>query len=123
ESGGQVWSERFDRAGDDAFALQEAVAQAAAAQIAPAIDAIYLRRSLGRPAEELSAYELYLRSVHLERAFTREAMQEGIAAAMLAVEREPGFAPALAFGSLLWGLVLLNGWADDPAAATQQALE
>jgi hypothetical protein len=63
----QVWAERFDGAADDAFDLQDQVALATAAQVAPAIDAVETHRALDRPIEELSPHELFLRATHLRR--------------------------------------------------------
>ena len=119
----QVWAERFDGDADDVFELQDRVATAAAAQIAPSIDAAETRRTLGRPTEDLTAYELYLRALHLQRAFTLEALQEALAALDLALARDPNFAAALAFASLLHSLILLNAWTDDPAATAERARE
>jgi len=121
-SGAQVWAERFDGAAGDVFDLQEQVAIAAAAQIAPSIETADIRRALARPTQDLTAYELYLRAVHLQRAFTREALEEGIAAVDLALDRDPHFAPALAFASLLHSLLVLCAWADDPAETRTRAL-
>jgi adenylate cyclase len=117
----QIWAERIDGAADDAFELQDRVALVAAAQIAPSIDAAETHRTLSRPIDELSAHELFLRAAHLQRAFTLEGMQEALAALDLAVARDPNFGGALAFASLLHSLILLNGWADDPAATAGAA--
>ncbi len=119
----QVWAERFDGAADDAFGLQDRAAAAAAAGVMSAIDAAETRRALALPPDQLSAYELFLRAVHLERVFTREALEEGVQLLELAAARDPGFGPALAFAALLRSLLLLNGWVDDPAETTRQALD
>ena len=121
--GTQVWAERFDGAADDAFGLQDRAAAAAAAGVMNAIGAVETRRALALPPDQLSAGQLFLRAVHLERAFTREAMEEGIALLEMAVARDPTFGQAPAFAALLHSLLLLNGWADDPERTTRQAID
>jgi adenylate cyclase len=122
KAGRQLWAERFDGSLEDVFALQEQIGVAAAAQITPAIEMSYARRAIARPTSDLSAYELYLRAAHREREFTRAAFEDGIASLNLAIERDPNFTIALAYASLMHSLLLLNGWADDPAATSQTAL-
>jgi TolB-like protein len=119
----QIWAERFDGAAEDAFGLQDRAAAAAAAGVMNAVDAAETRRVLALPPGQLSAYELFLRAVHLERVFTREALQEGTALLELAIARDPNFGPALAFAALTNSLMVMNGWADDADAITRKSLE
>ena len=121
--GAQIWAERFDGSADDAFALQDRAAAAAAAGVMNAIDAVETRRVLALPPDQLSPYELFLRAVHLERVFTREALEEGTALLELATARDPTFGPALAFAALTNSLIVMNGWADDAEEATRRALD
>lgn len=68
ESGRRVWSETLDRAGDDAFALQDEVTALVASTVGEAVGEEQARAIDGKPDEVLDAYELMLRGLqHLHR--------------------------------------------------------
>jgi adenylate cyclase len=59
--GNHIWGERFDRALEDIFALQDEITLAVAMAIGPAVDEAEQHRALRRPPENLSAWEAYHR--------------------------------------------------------------
>ncbi len=105
QSGFDVWSDRFDRELDDAFAIQDEIAQA----IAEALSATLLPEVVvtGTAGVGGAAYELYLRG---RFALNRRTEPELLAASGFfaeAVAREPGLAVAhagLAEAQLLLGV-------------------
>src|SRR6202047_2771900 len=60
-TGAHLWADRFDGSLEDVFDLQERVARSAAGGIEPALQAAETARSAGRPTDDLTAYDLYLR--------------------------------------------------------------
>jgi TolB-like protein len=122
-AGAQIWSERFNGAPDDIFALQDAVAIAVAGQIAPSIHAAEMRRLSGRPTQDLGAYELYLRAYQHAQMNTHKALEEAIALLDEAMRRDPAYAIALAFAGFCHAITLAYGWADAPREAVGKAVD
>jgi adenylate cyclase len=60
--GTYVWADRFDGSLEDVFELQDKVAISVAGVIEPALQAAEAARSAGRPTNDLTAYDLYLRA-------------------------------------------------------------
>src|SRR5215212_1294929 len=72
DSGAHVWAERYDRAIEDVFAVQEEIAQSIVATVAQRVfDAgeIAARR---RPPQDIRAYDLLLKGMRLSDTFTPE---------------------------------------------------
>jgi adenylate cyclase len=61
-SGTHLWADRFDGSLDDIFELQDQVASSVAGVIEPALQTAETVRSAGRPTNDLTAYDLYLRA-------------------------------------------------------------
>jgi TolB-like protein len=76
-TGVQLWAERYDRALEHVFAVQEELALAIVAAIAPQIEAFEFRRVRGARLGNLNAYELAMRA----RDSARQADKEATAAA------------------------------------------
>ena len=121
EAGAQIWSERFEGALDDVFALQDEVANAVAAHIEPTIHAADLRRGDARPTEDLGAYDLYLRAWQRWREFNRASLHSAIIFLEQAVARDSTFAGAWALLAHLYGRELVYGWTDDRERTAQKA--
>ncbi|MGB9644298.1 MAG: adenylate/guanylate cyclase domain-containing protein [Stellaceae bacterium] len=56
-----LWADRFDGSLEDVFELQDKVASSVVGVIEPALQAAETARSVGRPTNDLTAYDLYLR--------------------------------------------------------------
>ena len=121
--GEQLWSERFDGTLEDVFALQDTVANAAASQIEPNIEAAEIRRARARPTEDSGAYELWLRGLHLLRSFGRETSQEACALFDKAIARDPDYAVALGCASFVHALLPVMGFSDDEQDDRRAALD
>src|SRR5437899_10685714 len=61
-SGTHLWADRFDGSLEDVFDLQDNVASSVAGVIQPALQAAETARSAGRPTNDLTASDLYLRA-------------------------------------------------------------
>jgi adenylate cyclase len=62
-TGTHLWADRFDGSLEDVFELQDKVAISVAGVIEPALQAAETARSAGRPTNDLTAYDLYLRAL------------------------------------------------------------
>lgn len=118
----QVWIERFEGQMEDVFALQDTVANAVAAQISPVVEAAEVRRSSMRPTADLGAYDLYLRALESQRAWTRDGILQSIRLLDEAIARDPDYGLALAFAARCHGTLSIQ-WCDDPAKSRERALE
>jgi adenylate cyclase len=68
ETGNHIWADRYDRAGEDVFAIQDEITEALGIAINPAVSEAELRRSLHKPPDNLGAWETYQRGLwHLAK--------------------------------------------------------
>ena len=98
-SGAHLWVEKYDRVLADIFDLQEEVASAIVAAMAPQLQAVQASRSLQLKPANLSAYNLALQSSHLQRAGgmatpARAPRDEALALARQALALDPSSALA-----------------------------
>ncbi|HEV8632273.1 MAG TPA: protein kinase [Thermoanaerobaculia bacterium] len=91
--GCHLWSERYDRAQGDVFAVQEEIA-------ARVVEALRLRLTAASPGPRrpanLEAYHHYLRGRHLWNKRHAGGLREGAKAFEQAIELDPGYAQAWA---------------------------
>jgi adenylate cyclase len=119
-SGTIRWSERYDRAFADIFAVQDEIADAVAAQlVAHAREAATERASKARP-ESLATYELALRARKAYLTGTPATADEARALAERAIAIEPGYAEA--WTVLARVLVQYYVHPHDPSHATPEML-
>jgi TolB-like protein len=107
-TGAHLWADRFDGSLEDVFDLQDKVASSVAGVIEPALQAAETARSAGRPATDLTAYDLYLRAAAMPRAY-REALR------LLdeAIGRDQCYTPALGLAAALSFRMLNDGLSED----------
>jgi TolB-like protein/class 3 adenylate cyclase len=123
ETGAHLWADRFDGSLEDVFDLQDQVAISVAGVIEPALEAAEGRRSAGRPTNDLTAYDLYLRAlatyypITRERAFaTLELLRQTIAIDRL-------YGPALSWTAICLMRLFREGWAVEPEATRREAID
>jgi adenylate cyclase len=119
ETGAHLWADRFDGSLDDVFELQDQVTASVVSAIEPNLRAAEIERARRKPAENLRAYDLLLRTFPHYYAYTRDSLEEAIRLLRRAIEIDPGYALAMAhLATCQWQLVSQN-WIerDDPAAA------
>jgi adenylate cyclase len=69
QTGAHIWAERYDRALEDVFAVQDEITSAVVTAIVPAVAEAELGRILRKPPESLGAWEAYQRGLwHVGRA-------------------------------------------------------
>jgi TolB-like protein len=91
-TGAHVWAERFDRASDDIFALQDDIALAAVAAIAPSLRRAEIERVKRKRPDSLDAYDLVLRA----QQDVDSGMPERVTKALMLLERAIELDPAYA---------------------------
>jgi TolB-like protein/Flp pilus assembly protein TadD len=99
-TGAQLWAEKYDRALEDLFAVQEELTQSIVAAVAPQIESFEFQKVRSVRAANLNAYELAMRARDsATRADDREAEatshDEALRLATEAVAIDPGCGAAL----------------------------
>ena len=106
-NGTHLWADRFDGLLEDVFDLQEKVASSVAGAIEPTLQAAETTRSSGRPTDDLTAYDLYLRAYAIFWSSARLS-PEALTLTEQAIARDPRYGPALAWASYCY-VALLHG--------------
>jgi len=114
-TGTHLWADRFDGSLEDVFELQDRVAVSVAGVIEPALQAAEMRRSAARPTSELTAYDLYLRSLN-EFPHSLPLLEEAIA-------RDPYFGPALAHAAMCCVNLINLGSGEHQVAIRKKGLD
>ena len=114
-TGTHLWADRFDGLIEDVFELQDKVASSVAGVIEPALQAAETARSAGRPTDDLTAYDLYLRAYAMILSSTRQ-VPEALRLLEQAIARDPRYGPALAWAALCCFRLVGDGRSEDPAA-------
>src|SRR4029077_12566397 len=68
-SGRHVWAERYDRALDDIFAVQDEITLSVVGYIEPSLRQAEIERAKRKRPENLDAYDLYLRALPYAMVF------------------------------------------------------
>jgi TolB-like protein len=107
KTGKHVWADRYDRKLADIFAVQDELVHAIVATLAIRLTAADIERSSRKPAQNLAAYDLYLRALSLDRLYDRESARDARDLAAQAVALDPSFARAHA---ILAGQIFTCAW-------------
>jgi adenylate cyclase len=121
-SGAHLWADRFDGLLEDVFDLQDKVAWSVAGVIEPALQAAETARSDNRPTNNLTAYDLYLRACAIFLSSAKQ-IPEALGLLKQAIERDPGFGPALARAAVCQFRCCNDGWSDDYEADSREGTD
>jgi adenylate cyclase len=93
-SGAHIWADRYDRAFDDIFAVQDELTITVVGMIEPTLRKAEIERARRKRPESLDAYDLYLRALPL--TFTAMPHDADLALVLLtrAIELDPEYAAA-----------------------------
>jgi TolB-like protein/class 3 adenylate cyclase len=122
ETGTHLWADRFDGYLEEVFDLQDQVAVSVAGIIEPALQAAEIRRSGERPTSDLTAYDLYLRSLPHSLSSEKDRLIQAIGLLNQAVERDPQYGPALAFSAFCQTQIVNSGWFEDRETTSRTGL-
>jgi tetratricopeptide (TPR) repeat protein len=114
-TGAHLWADRFDDSLEDVFELQDKVASSVAGVIEPALQAAETARSAVRPTDDLTAYDLYLRSFAMARASAART-PEALRLVEQAIGRDPRYGPALAWAAVCYQRLLVDSRSEDREA-------
>lgn len=123
ETGKQLWSERFDRALTDLFAIQEELGPKILQTLPAKVSEAELRRVAQRDTRNLEAYEYFQRGQ--SALLVRQRAENETAREMFrrAIALDAAFARAYAGLALTYAADFRNQWTGDGAAALDRAFE
>jgi TolB-like protein len=114
-TGAHLWADRFDGSLEEVFELQDKVASSVAGVIEPALQAAETARSAGRPTDNLTAYDLYLRAYAMYLSSSAR-FPEALRLMEQAIACDSRYGPALAWAANLCHRLVAERQSEDPAA-------
>lgn len=121
-AGTVLWSETFNEALTDIFALQDRIAARVAGTLLPRLEAAEIARSSRKPTKSLDAYDHYLRGLPEMHRWSREPCERAMAHFSRATELDPEFAAAHVMKVRCYSQRKASGWMADARAETAEAL-
>lgn len=121
ETGRALWVSRFDERSSDLLELQNDLAEAVVARVAPGLRAAELKRVRIKRPEDCTAYDFFLRAQENMHSPSRPVFESCEGLFELAIAREPLYAAALAWRAYWHVMRVGQGWSPDPAADAKQA--
>jgi adenylate cyclase len=112
--GHQVWADRYDRALEDIFAVQDEITHSIIGAIAPGIVAAEVQRVQRKDAADLGQWERVMRAHWHVRRLTREDCREAVRLIEEVLQSDPNNALALADLAYNWHFAGIFGWIDEP---------
>ena len=123
DTGTHLWAERFDGSLEEVFELQEQVAISVAGVIEPTLQAAEGRRTAGRPTDDLTAYDLYLRALATYYPINRQRAFDTLKLLRQAIAIDDVYGPALSWMAIVLMRLYREGWAEDPEATRREAVD
>jgi len=117
-----LWADHFNGTLEDIFQLQDNVASSVAGVIEPTLQAAEHRRSVQRPTDDLTAYDLFLQAYALY-SVSREGVRRALELAERALERDPNYGSALAVATRCHTNIYACGWTKDLEATRKEGIE
>ncbi len=114
-SGAQLWSERYDRELEDIFSVQDEVTRSIVAVLPGRVQHDVVGRSAQKPADEMKAYELMLRSKALRDSLNARDTAKARALLERAIALDPSIARSYMYLSDTYVIDLWLGLADPDA--------
>jgi adenylate cyclase len=112
-----VWAQRYDRALDDIFALQDELTMSVIGAIEPTLRQAEIERAKRKRPDSLDAYDLYLRALPLAFTAMPEFMDQALPLLQQAVAIEPDYAVAHAYIAWCYEIRHLRGGLHDESRA------
>src|SRR5689334_1856073 len=125
-TGSHIWAERYDRALDDVFAVQDEITEAIVAAIEPQLYSAENFRARRKPPDSMDAWDLVMRALS---HYWRVTRQDNIVAQALlekAISIDPNYGQALGVLAASHAFSAHMGWSDmltTMPIATKAALE
>jgi len=114
QNNSHVWAERYDRALEDVFEVQDELTQTISNTLLRKFFETETERVLRQTPQSIAAYDHYLRAFGLVLNFTKTGNEAAILEAHRALEIDPDYARAHMILAWAYAYRTLAGWTDDP---------
>ena len=118
-----LWSERYEQAVADVFAVQDAIVQRLVGALAVKVTRVEQERAAAKPPADLAAYDYVLRGRERLARRTRAANAEARELFRRAIELDPRYAAAQVGLGRAYMDAMLFGWTEWPTRALESAKE
>lgn len=114
QNNSHVWAERYDRAMEDVFEVQDDLTQTISNTLLQKFRDTETERALRHTPQNIAAYDHYLRAIGLIAKISKKGSEEAIREARKALEIEPDYARAFMAMAWIHTYRVWSGWSDDP---------
>ena len=123
ESGRHIWAERYDRAIDDVFALQDEITASVVGAIEPSLRRAEIERVRRKRPDSLDAYDLVLRAIPLVDTPMPDGASQALQLLEQALAHEPDYALAHGYAAYCHEILFMRagGREEDRQAAIRHA--
>jgi TolB-like protein/class 3 adenylate cyclase/Flp pilus assembly protein TadD len=121
ETGNHLWAERYDRAHDDVFAIQDEITESVIGCIQPEVYAAEHDRLKRKPPQSLDAWESFVRGMFLYSQHSNTSTKEALNMLDRAVALDPSYAQAHGLRAVCLAWRAFQGWENRETAFTQAA--
>ena len=122
-TGHHIWADRFDGELSDVFEFQDRITASVIGAIQPSIRSAEVTRSRRKRPENLDAYDLYMQALPHVTMLDRTSNAAALALLVQALQRDPGYASALAMSAWCHAQRCVYNWTEDFASDSRKALE
>lgn len=115
-SGQQLWADRYEGTFDNIFDLQDELTSRIVSSLVPEMTKAEIGRAMQKKGTQLSAWDLYLRSLPKIRSNVRSEVSDAETLLSAAIATDPSFGGALAKLSACRLKAVYMGWGDEHQA-------
>ena len=122
-TGNHLWAERFDRAADDLFEVQDEITNAIVSRLEPELTRAEFELKRRRPPANLDAWDYYQKAsgILALKGWNEATFSEAAELSRKAIALDPDFAPARAILSLILAIGHLVGYVTETDEALREA--
>jgi TolB-like protein/class 3 adenylate cyclase/Flp pilus assembly protein TadD len=116
DTGNHLWAERYDRAADDVFAIQDEITESVIGCIQPELYAAEHGRVRRKTPQSLDAWECFIRGMFLYSRHSDKGTKEALDVLARAVELDQNYAQAHGLRAVCLAWRTFQGWEDRDTA-------
>jgi adenylate cyclase len=121
ETGNHLWAERYDRAPDDVFAIQDEITESVIGCIQPELYAAEYGRLKRKPPQNLDAWESFVRGMFLYSQHSDKGTREALDMLARAIELDHNYSQAHGLRAVCLAWRAYQGWEDRETAFAEVA--
>jgi adenylate cyclase len=121
ETGNHLWAERYDRAPDDVFAIQDEITENVIGCIQPELYAAEYGRLKRKPPQNLDAWESFVRGMFFYSQHSDKGTKEALDMLARAIELDHYYSQAHGLRAVCLAWRALQGWEDRETAFAEVA--